>query len=227
MDGLEYHFEGKQVNDLMVKTFTRMFAGLSVTAIVALVMYFSGAYITVLTGMSYSILAILELVVVFAFSLLYRKASPGVVSALFYTYAFINGITMSVIFAAFEMTTIFVAFITSAALFGALAVYGHSSEKDLTNWGTILGIALMVGIVFSVINIFLRSSMLDIVIDWAILLLFCGITIYDVNKIKVMSESFSCEPDKLYIYCAMDLYLDFINIFIRLVSILGRNSRRN
>lgn len=225
MEGLEYHFEGKQVNDLMVKTFTRMFTGLLLTAIVALGMYFSGAYITVLTGMSYSVFAILELVVVLAFSLLYKKASPGVVSALFYTYAIINGITMSVIFAAFDMTTIFVAFITAAALFGALAVYGHSSEKDLTNWGTILGIALIVGVIFSIVNLFLRSTMLDIIVDWAILLLFCGITIYDVNKIKVISESFSCEPDKLYIYCAMDLYLDFINIFIRLVSILGRNNR--
>lgn len=212
-------------NNLMVKTFTRMFIGLMITAVVALYMYFSGTYITILTGFSYYLLAILEVSVVLIFSFLFKKLSSTAVSFLFYTYAFINGITMSVIFAAFEMSTIFYAFFTSAALFGALAIYGHTTETNLTKWGTVLSVGLIVGIIMSIINIFIGSTMLDIIVNWAILLLFCGITIYDMNKMKFMQEGMEIDPEKMYIYCAMDLYLDFINIFIRLLAILGRNRK--
>ncbi|MEI3402307.1 MAG: Bax inhibitor-1 family protein [Clostridia bacterium] len=82
--------------------------------------------------------------------------------------------------------------------------------------------ALLVGIILTVINIFVGSTMLDIALDWAILLIFFGLTIYDMNKIKIMQQAGFCEGEKLYIYGAMELYLDFINIFLRILSLFAK-----
>ena len=220
----DYYVVGETTNDVIIKSCIRMSLGLLITGIVAFYIYTSGAYIRILTGFSYGMLAILEIAVVLIFSLAFRKLSSVAVTVLFYTYALINGITMSVIFAAFEINTIFYAFFMTAILFGALAVYGYTTKRDMTKFGTILTVGLIVGLIFSIINIFIGSTMLDLIIDWGILLLFCGITIYDINKIPLIKNSIS-EPEKLYVYVAMNLYLDFINIFIRLLSILGRNRR--
>ena len=217
--------ETNSLNNVIIKAFARMFLGLLLTGVVAFYMYSSGAYVSIIMSGAYSIFAIVEVAVVLLFSFIFRKASPGIVTLLFYIYAFINGITMSIIFAAFEMNTIFYAFFTTALLFGALAVYGYTTQRDMTKFGSIFSVALIVGIIISIINLFLRNTMLDIFIDWAMLFLFCGITIYDINKIQRLKDSVICEPEKLYVYLAMDLYLDFINIFIRLLSILGRNRR--
>ena len=84
---------------------------------------------------------------------------------------------------------------------------------------------LIVGVVLTIINLFIKSSGLDIILDWAILFIFFGLTIYDTNKIKQMSQMGFCEDEKLYVYGAMELYLDFINIFIRILSLFGK--RRN
>lgn len=132
------------------------------------------------------------------------------------------GITMAVIFAIFEINTIFYAFFTTSILFGALALYGYITKNDMTKFGSILKVALIVGLVISVINLIMRNSMIDIILDWAILIIFCGLTIYDMNKMKEMQNYIDCDQEKLYVYFAMELYLDFINIFIRLLSIFAR-----
>ena len=123
------------------------------------------------------------------------------------------------------MTSIVYAFVGTAALFGILAFIGKTTDKDLSNWGTYLIIALFIGIVLTIINFFIGSSMLNIVLDWAILFIFFGLTVYDTNKIKNMYESGVMDNEKLYVYGAMELYLDFINIFLRILSIFGK--RRN
>lgn len=211
-----------ETNNVMLKVFFRMFLGLLATGLTALYTYQSGLYLTILSGVSYAVIAVIELVVVLVFSFLFKKLSPLAVTILFYLYAFINGITLSVIFAAFEMNTIFYAFFTTAALFGGLALYGYTTKRDITRWGSILTVALIVGLVVSVVNLFIGNSLIDIALDWIILLVFCGLTIYDINKIKLMGQELEQDSEKLYIYGAMELYLDFINIFIRILSIMGR-----
>ena len=129
---------------------------------------------------------------------------------------------MSVIFAVYELSSIVYCFAGTAALFGILAYMGAKTDKDISNWGTILMVTLLVGVVLTLINFFLKSAMLDIVLDWAILFIFCGLTFYDMNKIKKMQEEGFCEDEKLYVYGAMELYLDFINIFLRLLSLFGK-----
>ena len=212
-------------NSVLTSTFFRMFLGLLASAIAAYYTYSSGLFIKILTTSGYTIFAVIEIAIVLAFSLLFKKLSPTIVTILYFAYAFLNGFTLSIIFVVYQMTSIVYAFVGTAALFGILAFIGKTTDKDLSNWGTYLIIALLIGLVLTIINFFIGSSMLNIVLDWAILFIFFGLTVYDTNKIKNMYESGVMDNEKLYVYGAMELYLDFINIFLRILSIFGK--RRN
>ena len=205
-----------ETNSILTNTFFRMFLGLLASAGTAYYVYSSGLFVSVIMNGFFFPLVIAELV---------RKLSPTMVTILFFAYAFLNGFTLSVIFPVFELTSIVYAFAGTAGLFGILSLIGYTTKKDISKWGSILTVALLVGLVLTVINIFVGSSLLDIVLDWAILLIFFGLTIYDINKIKLMQESGFCDDEKLYVYGAMQLYLDFINIFLRILSLFGK--RRN
>lgn len=224
MEKINNYFIENQ-NKGLIKTFFRMFLGLLATALAAYFTYSSGLYLKVSSGMSYAVLAIIEVVVVLVFSFMYKKLSPTMVTILFFAYAFINGITMAFIFAAFNLGTIANAFFTTALLFVGLALYGHFTKRDMTKLGSIFSVALIVGLIVSIINLFMNSSMITIILDWVMLFVFCGLTAHDMNQIKYMQNYVNCDDEKLYIYCAMDLYLDFINIFIRLLSIFARRER--
>ena len=139
----------------------------------------------------------------------------------------INGVTLSVVFVVYELSSIVSVFIISALVFGILGFIGYKTNRDLNSWGTYIIVFLIAGIVLSLLNLIVfRSSVLDIAIDWLILILFCGATIYDINKIKVLQESADINQDKIHIYCAMQLYLDFINIFLRILSLFGKSFQR-
>ncbi len=211
-----------ETNQILSNTFFRMFLGLLASALTAFYVYKSGLYISVLSGGSYTVLAVIELAVVLIFSLLFKKLSPTAVTILFFTYAFINGFTLSVIFLVYELTSIIYAFAATSLLFGVLAFIGYKTDKDISNWGTVLTVALLIGIILTFVNIFVGNTMLDIALDWAILLIFFGLTIYDTNKIKLMQQAGFCEDEKLYVYGAMELYLDFINIFLYILRLFGK-----
>lgn len=212
-------------NDFIPKTFFWMFLGLLGTAIVAWYTYSSGLFINILANDAFGILLIAEIVVVLLFSFLFRKLSPTAVGILYFIYAAINGVTMSTIFVVFELNSIILLFVASSVLFGSLALYGYKTSKDLSNWRTLLFGTLLIGLIVSLVNLFIKNSMLDIILDWVILLVFFGITAYDMNKIKQLSLDENLDKSKLHIYGAMELYLDFINIFLRILSIFGK--RRN
>ena len=212
-------------NKLFGKTFFWMFLGLLGSAIIASYTYYSGLFIDIVLGNYFNLLLILELVVVLVFSLLFRKMSPTVVGILYFVYAMINGVTLSVIFAVFELYSIIFLFVVSALIYGVLGLIGYKTNKDLSSWRTYLSVFLIAGIVLSIINLFMQNSTFELFLDWAILILFFGITIYDINKIKLLEQDPSLVSEKLHIYCAMQLYLDFINIFLRILSIFGK--RRN
>lgn len=209
-------------NKFIPKTFFWMFLGLLGTAIVAWYTYSSGLFINILTGNYFGILLIAEVVVVLLFSFLFRKLSPTIVGILYFIYAAINGVTLSTIFVVFELQSIVLLFVASSVLFGGLALYGYKTSKDLSNWRSLLFGTLIVGLIVSLINLFMKNTMLDIILDWVILLVFFGITAYDMNKIKQLSLDPNLDKSKLHIYGAMELYLDFINIFLRILSIFGK-----
>lgn len=215
----------QDTNSVLTNTFFRMFLGLLASGLTAFYAYYSGLYMDVIMNGYYTILAVVELAVVIIFSLLFKKLSPTAVTILYFAYAFLNGFTLSVIFAAFEISSVAYAFMGTAALFGILAWIGYKTDKDISNWGNILTIALLVGVVLTLVNIFIGSTMLDVVLNWAILFIFFGLTIYDINKIKAMQEMGFCDDEKLYVYGAMELYLDFINIFLKILALFGK--RRN
>lgn len=212
-------------NSVLTSTFFRMFLGLIASAITAFYAYHSGMYIDIILNGYFKALIIAEFAVVLVFSFAFKKLSSTVVTILFFAYAFLNGFTLSVIFAVFELSSITYAFLGTSALFAVLSYMGAKTDKDISNFGTVLTVSLLIGVVLTIINLFLKNSMLDIVLDWAILFIFFGLTVYDTNKIKNMYESGVMDNEKLFVYGAMELYLDFINIFLRILSIFGK--RRN
>ena len=212
-------------NKYLTKTFFWMFLGLLGTAIVAAYTYYSGLWINLAINNGFMIVAIIELIAVLVFSFLFRKLSPTVAGIIYFIYAFINGITLSTIFAVYNLNSIVISFVATAGLFGVLAFIGYTTKKDLSSWSTILTTVLIVGIIASIVNLFLHNEMVDILITWGILILFCAFTIYDMNKLKELAQDPELNQDKIYIYCALQLYLDFINIFIRILRFFG--SRRD
>ena len=213
-------------NKLFGKTFFWMFLGLLGSGILAWYTYSSGLFIDILLGDYFNILLIVELLVVLVFSLLFKKLPPIVVGILYFVYSMINGVTLSVVFVVFELSSIIYLFAISALLFAVLGFIGYKTNKDLTSWRPYLSVFLIAGIVLSIVNVFLlKNTTFELILDWLILASFFGITIYDINKIKLLQEDSSLNTDKIHIYCAMQLYLDFINIFLRILSIFGK--RRN
>lgn len=207
---------------LISKTFFWMFLGLLGTALISWYTYSSGLFIRLVAGGYWSLLLIVEVIVVILFSFLFRKVSPTVVGILYFIYAAINGVTLSTIFYTFELGSIVYLFLAAAVLFGVLAFIGYKTNADISKWHNILFAVLIIGLILSVVNLFVGNSMLDIGIDWLILITFFGITVYDMNKIKNLQYEDGIDQEKLYIYGAMELYLDFINIFLRILSLFGK-----
>lgn len=213
-------------NKIFGKTFFWMFLGLLGSGIFAWYTYSSGLFMDILLGDYFNVLLIVELLVVLVFSLFFKKMPPLIVGILYFVYSMINGVTLSVIFVVFELNSIIYLFAISALIFAVLGLIGYMTNKDLSSWRTYLTVFLIAGIVLSLINLFiLKNTTFELILDWLILALFFGITIYDINKIKLLQQDTSIDNNKVHIYCAMQLYLDFINIFLRILSIFGK--RRN
>lgn len=199
-----------------------MFLGLLGSGIVAWYTYASELYIDIIFNGYFNILLIVELAVVIVFSWLSKKLPATIVGILYFVYAMINGVSLSVVFVAFELSSVVMLFIASAVLFGGMALYGYKTGRDLSSWKTLLFGVLIIGLILSLVNLFIGNSMLDIILDWVILIVFFGITAYDMNKIKQLQGFEGLDQDKLHIYAAMDLYLDFINIFLRILALFGK-----
>ena len=213
--------EDKQYK-LIPMTFFWMFLGLLGTALVAIYSYKTDLIINIVADGFFPIALIVELVVVILFSLLFRKLPATVVGILYFIYAMINGLTLSTVFYTFELESIVTVFFAAAALFAGLGLYGYKTNVDTSRWQPILTWTLIIGLIVSVINIFVGSSLLDTIVDWGILITMSGVTIYDMNKLKMLSSEEGIDQNKAHIYCAMQLYLDFINLFIRILSIMGK-----
>lgn len=209
-------------NNFISKTFLWMFLGLLATGIISVYTYNSGLLENMVYSNMFGVVAIIEIVVVLIFSLLFRKLSATAVSILYFIYAILNGFGLSVIFATFQLESVYLLFFVSALVFGIFAFIGYKTKFDLTKVGNILFELLLAGIIISIINLFLGNTILDIALSWFILILFFGITAYDMQRIKRWSQVPEFQAEKLHIYAAMEIYLDFINIFIRLLSIFGK-----
>lgn len=209
---------------ILSKVFMWLFMGLLATGIISYFCYKTNATFIMATNGTFPILCIVELAVVIIFSLLFRKLSPTFVAVLYFIYAIINGISLSTIFYVFDITSIATVFIVSAILFGIFALLGAKTKFDLTKIGNIFLGILIACLVIGLLNLIIfKSTIADILIDWVLIIVFFGITAYDVQKMLRMSEYGIISEDKIHIYGAMEIYLDFINIFLRLLSIFGKS----
>lgn len=216
---------GLSTNEFLTKVFFRMFLGLFATAAIAAYTYYSGLLEDIAESGAFIGFIIAEFVVVIVFSFGFRKLSSGIVNVLFFAYAALTGVTFSCIFVAFDLQSIAYAFFGTAAIFGVMAYIGKTTSKDLTSLGTLLTVGLVVGLIVSIINLFVGNTLIDIALDWVMLAIFVGFTAYDMQKISNLQGTEYAEEDKLYVYGAMELYLDFINLFLRLLSIISRFRR--
>lgn len=167
----------------------------------------------------------IELAIVFGVSAAINKLSLPVATLLFVLYAVINGALFSSIFLVYTASSIATVFFITAGTFAAMSVYGYTTKTDLTSWGKILVMALIGLVIATVVNLFVKSSGLDMIISYVGVLLFVGLTAYDTQKIKEMcmqAPDASEQMQKYALLGALSLYLDFINLFIYLLRILGK-----
>ena len=192
------------VSNTISKTYFLMFLGLIATGITAAYSYSSGLFGILLLNKGYIYLIFAEVICVLLFSILFHKLPYTVVELLFFSYAILNGLTLSTIFAAFSLRSLTIIFFSSAILFGIFALLGYNSKVDLSKISTILLGALIIGLIVSGINMVFGNSIIDIEISLVMIFVFFGITAYDMQRIKNMSKYDNID-DKLYVYMAMEI----------------------
>lgn len=211
------------LNNVFKKVYMWMFIGLLLT-------FATGYFVSTNENMVYKIystslywiLAVIEIVLVIVLSARIGKMNITTSRIMFLTYSFVSGLTFSSIFIAYNMSSIIFVFLISSLLFLIFAILGYITKLDLTSVGTFLLMALIGIIICSIINIFVGNGTFEIVICSISILIFLGFTAYDVNKIKQLQDIYPDE-DSLAIVGALELYLDFINIFLDLLRIVANN----
>jgi FtsH-binding integral membrane protein len=170
------------------------------------------------------ILVIAELGLVFAISYAVKRISTAAATAMFVLYSALNGLTLSVIFLVYSLNVIGVTFAVTAGMFGAMSVVGYVTRRDLSSLGSFLFMALIGLIIASVVNVIWANSTLYWIVTYAGVAIFLGLTVYDTNRIKQLAyatEGDEAVASRLAIVGSLILYLDFINLFLFLLRILG------
>lgn len=213
---------------LMRKVFVWMTLALAITGLTAYGVATSPTILSLIfsSKVTFFGLIIAEFALVFAISGAINRLSLSTATLLFILYSVINGATLSTIFFAFSVATIGKVFFITAGTFGAMALVGYTTKTDLTSMGKLLFMALLGIIIASVVNMFVASSGLDLILSYVGVLVFVGLTAYDTQKIKQMCQAApdaSESTQKLALIGALSLYLDFINLFLYLLRIFGNN----
>lgn len=170
-------------------------------------------------------LLIAELGLVIGLSAAINRLSLSTATLMFVLYAVINGVTMSFIFLAYTSSSVTSVFLITAGTFAAMAAIGYFTKTDLTSMGKILMMALIGIIIASIVNVFMKSSGLTMILNYVGVLVFVGLTAYDSQKIKqmlLMAPDAGETSQKLALLGALSLYLDFINLFLYLLRIFGK-----
>jgi len=209
-------------NTLIRQVYAWMGGGLLVTAFMAMVTLSSPALLNAVFGnrLVFYGLILGELGLVIAISGAINRLSAATASLLFLLYAALNGVTMSVIFAVYTAESVSSTFVITAATFGSMSAFGYLTKRDLTGWGSFLFMGLIGVVIASLVNIFTQSSAVSWIISAVGVIVFTGLTAYDTQKIKAMAAN-GAEGRKPAILGALTLYLDFINLFLMLLRLLG------
>lgn len=222
---------GALLNSFVNRVFSWMFAGLAVTGGISWYLGNFWAEKIMLYHKAYWILALLEVVVVIALSAGVRKFSAGVAALLFTVFALLNGLTLSWIFIIYDPAIIAKAFCSASLTFGVMGLLGYTTKKDLSGIGSLCGMAVIGLIIASLINFFWYNRTADLIISCVGVLIFVGLTAWDVQKLKIMASELAAagapsrEVKKYAILGALELYLDFINLFLFMLRLFGGGRR--
>lgn len=210
-------------NKLFSKIFMWMAIGLLVTFATGLFIANNPNMLAnVFQGVGYIVFVIVELVLVIFLASRIFKMQPTTAKISFLLYSFVSGITFSSIFVYYDLSSIIYVFLFAAILFSVLAFVGYTTKYDLSKLGNICLIGLIVCIILSLINIFIGNNTFNLILTIISIIIFLGLTAYDMKKIKNL-DNLGLPIDNLAIYGALELYLDFINIFLDLLQLFGKN----
>jgi uncharacterized protein len=217
------------VNDFVRSVYNWMGLGLALTGGLAYYVASSPHLVATIFGnpLIFYGLIIAELALVFSLSGLVERMSPVTATAIFVVYSALNGVTLSAIFLVYASASIVNTFFICSATFVVCSVYGWTTKKDLTSWGGFLSMGLIGIIIASLVNLFIRSNAMSMILSYIGVIVFVGLTAYDTQKLKTMALT---QPDavdgsvvrKMSIMGALALYLDFINLFLMLLRIFGQ-----
>lgn len=225
------HFSAEEIAGAQQKFFEAvyryMFGGLFLSALVAYVTISSRTILFLVLGnrLVFYGLLLAELGLVIWMTARIAHMSAKRMTTLFFVYAALNGLTISVVLLIFTFESVVSTFFVTALMFGAMSVYGYLTKKDLSSWGSTL-LMLLVGLILaSLANIFLRNDSLGWIITYAGITIFVGLTAYDTQKLKSMSVVGLADKEhhkKWALAGALTLYLDFINLFLLLLRVFGK-----
>ena len=213
---------------LINKVFLWMFGGILVSAITSLITVKSPTMLSLVVGnpIIFFVLAIAEIALVLILSRSARSLSYQTAIVAFIAYAIINGLTLSVIFLIYELSSIVNILFLTAGMFGIMAFAGYTLKVDLSRIGNVLLIGLICLIVGSIINLFIASNTFDLVLSAVGVLIFLLYTAYDIQRIKNASQyATDNQMNNIAIVFALELYLDFVNLFLKLLRLFGRRRR--
>ncbi|MGL4957898.1 MAG: Bax inhibitor-1/YccA family protein [Plesiomonas sp.] len=218
---------GTRVQAYLSQVYGWMTCGLLLTAFVAWYAASTPAVINFIfsSKITFFGLIIAQLALVFVLSGMLQRLSGTMSTSLFMLYSALTGLTLSSIFIAYTASSIAATFVVTAGMFGAMSLYGYTTKRDLSGMGNMLFMALIGVVLASLVNMWLKSDTLMWVITYIGVVLFVGLTAYDTQKLKMLGEQIS-EDDhenfrKYAIVGALTLYLDFINLFLMLLRIMG------
>ncbi len=211
----------------MQAVYSWMSVGLLLTAVTAFWVMNNESILGALYGnrlLFYGLLGA-ELLMVVAFTALLNRVSMTVAAAMFLGYSLLNGITMAAILFLYTQSSVASTFFVTAGTFGAMSIYGYTTKRDLTRLGSLLFMALIGIILASVVNFFLKSTAIYWITTYVGILIFVGLIAYDTQKLREIHESGRAQGEqggKLALRGALALYLDFINLFLLLLRVMGK-----
>ena len=209
-----------QINEAMSRVYAHMFAAVLTSMVVSFLVSTSPALLAFFfTGAMKWVVIFAPLVAILAFSFAQERFDRNQLILFLHGFAALMGLSMATIFVVYTMGSIVSAFMGAAVLFGTMSFYGYFTKRDLSGFGQFLFVGLIAIIIASVVNIFIGSSVMQMVISAVAILVFLGLTAYDTQKIREL-VSYSSDG-KAEVVGALTLYLDFINLFIHLLSLFG------
>jgi FtsH-binding integral membrane protein len=224
--GVIYPLErGINLQSIMRQVYVWMGLGLLITAGVAFVTANSPLINLAMNPVALLVAIVAELGLVIGISFGFNRISALTATGLFLVYAALTGFTLSLVLLAFTSTSVFSALVATAALFGAMSIVGYTTHVDLSKFGTFLMMGLIGLLIAMIVSIFIHSGPLDLIINVVGVLLFTGLTAYDTQRIGQMAAQMDAHGEagaKLAVFGALKLYLDFINMFLFILRLVGR-----